>query len=100
MSVAPPLGETRVPVPPPLGEGRVGADAVSPRPRAGSTRGERSASAPAGAGADAEMARVVLRQPTALRHGPLAVAPLWRGRRARDPDLGRSPEIAVDVDYG
>src|SRR5439155_12166456 len=78
----------------------MGTHDLSSGPRAGSPGRQRSAPVTARAGAHAEVAGAVIRQPAALRHGPLAPAPLWRSRRPGDADLGRSTEIALDVDDG
>src|SRR2546423_13797961 len=85
---------------PPLGKGREGADALSARSRDGSTRDQGPASTAARPGAHAEMAGALLWQSASLRHGEVAAAPLWRGRRGGDANLGRSPQAAHDADHG
>src|SRR2546423_2423530 len=85
---------------PPLGKGREGADALSARSRDGSTRDQGPASTAARPGAHAEMAGALLWQSASLRHGEVAAAPLWRGRRGGEADLGRRPQAANDADHG
>src|SRR5256885_5859770 len=78
----------------------MGTHDLSSGPRAGSPGCQGSAPVTARAGAHAEVAGAVIRQPAALRHGPLAPAPLWRSRRPAAPDLGRRTEIALTAVAG